>query len=345
LTRLFRRRTKTSGLPPGTPVYVGETRPKKTRIRIIDYDEQAVEEHVVEEVNECTDYTSKPTITWIKVEGLATINRLTELCQSYALHPLVIEDILNTTMRPKIEDFGNYVFILFKTLDYSEEKEIAVRQASIILSSQYLISFQEGDRDIFTPVLDRIREGQGKIRSMKSDYLTYCLLDVVVDYYFKVIEKIDTRIERLEDELIKNPTKQWLPNILQLKEQIISLRTAIRPMKEVAIKIQRGGISYVQESMRVYFHDIYENIVQITESIETFRDKMLVMFQNYYASVSHRTNEIVKVLTIIATIFLPLSLLVSVFGLYIPTNPIIAISIILIIFSIMLFFLKRKRWI
>ena len=345
MTRLFNKRAKTAGLPPGTPVYVGDTRPKKTRIRIIDYDENTVEEQVIEEVDECSEYVAKPTNSWIKVEGLATINRLTELCQNYALHPLVVEDILNTTMRPKIEDFGEYVFILFKTLDYSDDKGVTLKQASIILAANFVISFQEGDGDYFSPVLKRIKEGQGKIRNMQCDYLVYSILDVVVDQYFKVVEKIDQRVEKLEDELIDNPTEKSLHDIHQLKEQILTLRMALRPMKEVAIKLERGMTPLVQEPVRVYFHDIYENLVQVNESIETYRDKIPVMIEIYYASLSHKINEIMKVLTIVATIFLPLSLLVAIFGLSIPVDPLIAIPVIIAVFSIMLLFLRQKRWI
>ncbi|MFX0167879.1 MAG: magnesium/cobalt transporter CorA [Candidatus Hodarchaeota archaeon] len=344
MTRLFRRRTKTVGLPPGTPVYVGETRPKKTRIRIINFDEQGVEERVIEEVNECSDYTATPTVSWIKVEGLATIDKLTELCQNYSLHPLVVEDILNTTMRPKIEDFGEYVFILFKILNYSVETGVTVSQASIILTAEFVISFQEGDGDVFAPVMKRIRAGKGMIREMQSDYLVYSLLDVVVDHYFQVIEKIEKHIEQLEDELIENPTKESLHMIHLLKERVIALRTAIRPMREVAIKLERGTVSLIEEPVRVYFHDINENIVQISESIETFRDKVPVMFEIYYASVSHRTNEVIKVLTIIATIFLPLSLLVSIFGITIPISPLIAIPITIVILVVMLLYLRHKDW-
>ncbi len=248
-------------------------------------------------------------------------------------------------MRPKVEDFGDYVFILFKTLDFQEEKGITLRQASIILAANFVITFQEGDSDIFAIVLKRIRSNQGKIRSMKSDYLTYSLIDVVVDHYYEVIEKIDQQVEELEDKLIDNPTKESLHEIHQLKELVLRLRKALRPMKEVAIRLERGSIPLVREPLRVYFHDIYENLVQINETIETYRDKIPVMIEIYYASVSHKINEIIKVLTIVATIFLPMSLLVAVFGLSIPISPLISIPVILAIFILMLLFLRQKRWI
>lgn len=345
MPRLFRRREKAVGLPPGTPVYVGEQRPKKTEINIFDYNEDAFQEKSILDVAECSDFTDRPTVTWIKVKGFSNLEMLEELCKKYALHPLVVEDILNTTQRPKIEDFGEYVFILLKKLDFSDEKDLTVKQISIILSQNVVISFEEGHDETFTPILERIRLGKGIIRKKKNDYLAFSLLDVVVEKYFKVIDRVENKIEFLEDNLVENPTTKTLRGIQTLKEQVTLLRKWISPLRGVTSQLERGRIPLISQQNLVYFHDVYENIIQIAEAVETFRDKIPVMLDIFFSSISYQLNEVIKILTIIATIFIPLSMLTSIFGLTINLPPLISILIIIALVILMALFFRRKRWI
>lgn len=344
MPRLFRRRSKVIGLPPGTPVYVGEQRPRKTEINVIDYNEDSFQEKEIGDIAECSEFTDRPTVTWIKVEGFSNLEMLKQLCEKYALHPLVVEDILNTTQRPKIEDFGEYVFILLKMLNFSDEKGLMVEQISIILSQNYVISFEEGHGETFTPILERIRVGKGIIQKMKSDYLAFSLLDVVVKNYFKVIEKVENRIEFLEDNLVENPTTETLRGIQTLKEQVTLLRKWISPLREVTSRLERGRISLINQPILVYFHDVYENVIQIAEAVDTFRDKIPVMLDIFFSSISYHLNEVIKILTIIATIFIPLSILTSIFGLTIYLPPLISIPIIIALIILMMLYFRTKKW-
>ncbi len=342
--RLFRRRSKTIGLPPGTPVYVGERRPRKTKITIIDYNEDDFQEKEIETVAECSDFTDSSTATWIRVEGFSNLEMLKELCENYELHPLVIEDILNTTQRPKIEDFGDYIFILLKMLTFSDEKGLIVKQLSIILAKNYVITFEESQDDTFNLILERIRLKKGKIRKMKNDYLAFSLLDVVVENYFKVIEKIESKIEFFEDDLVENPTNETLRGIHNLKGQISLLRKWILPLREVTSRLERGRISLINQELLIYFHDVHENLVQIAEAVDTFHEKIPVLLDIFFSSISYRLNEVIKILTIFATIFIPLSLLTGIFGLTINISPIISIPFIIALLVLMLFFFRRKKW-
>jgi len=344
IPRLFQRRAKAIGLPPGTPVYVGAQRPRKTAINIIDYNEDSFQEKDIEDVAECSDFTDRPTVTWIKVKGFSNLEMLEQLCKKYALHPLVVEDILNTTQRPKIEDFGEYVFILLKILDFSDEKGLTVKQISIILSQNFVISFEEGHDETFTPILERIRLGKGIIRKMKSDYLAFSLLDLVVEKYFKVIEKVENKIEFLEDNLVENPTTKTLRGIQTLKGQVTLLHNWISPLRGVTSQLERGRIPLITQPNLVYFHDVYENVIQIAEAVETFRDKIPVMLDIFFSSISYQLNEVIKILTIIATIFIPLSILTSIFGLTIYLPPLISIPIIIALIILMVLFFRRKKW-
>ncbi|MFW9830491.1 MAG: magnesium/cobalt transporter CorA [Candidatus Thorarchaeota archaeon] len=344
MPRLFRRRSKAIGLPPGTPVYVGERRPQKTKISIIDYNEDGFQEKEIEDVAECSDFTDRSTVTWIKVEGFSNLDLLEQLCQQYALHPLVIEDILNTTQRPKIEDFGDYIFILLKKLEFSSEKGLTARQISIILSQNYVMSFEENHEDTFNVILNRIRLDTGKIRKMKSDYLAFSLLDILVENYFKVIEEVENQIESFENDVVDNPTSETLRGINTLKEQVTLLRKWIVPLREVSSRLERGRVTQITQPILVYFHDVYENVVQIAEAVDTFRDRIPVMLDIFFSSVSYRLNEVMKILTIVATIFIPLSLLAGVFGLNLYLPPLISISIIIAIFFLLVFFFWKKGW-
>jgi magnesium transporter len=352
MLRLFRKKSKKAGLPPGSAVYVGEKEPLETQITVFEYDEETLNERELKTVEDCLQYKDGSKVTWLRIIGLKRIKLLEQLGEGFDLHPLVIEDILNTTQRPKIEDHGNYLFIVVKNVDYNEN-EIESTQLSIILSSSYVITFHEQKEKALKPLIDRIRKRRGLVRRMKSDFLAYALMDAILDNYFAVIEKISDRIEVLEDELVTNPTQETLHEIHQLKQNLIILRKSIWPFREVISRIERSRYNLIDASLLVYIRDIYDHSIQVIETMETYRDMLSGMLDIYLSSVSNRMNEVMKVLTIIATIFIPLTLVAGIYGMnfrFMPELDIIwaypVIWVVMICIGlIMVIFFRRKKWI
>jgi magnesium transporter len=353
MPRLIERTSKKAGLPPGTLVHIGERKMDKPRITIIDYDEAQFQEIEALTIEDCFPFKDKPTVTWINIEGIHQVELLEGIGDCFGLHPLVLEDILNTGQRPKIEDLGDYIYIVLKML-YTEEEndEIAEEQLSVILGPTFVISFQEGDGDVFDPIRERIRNGIGRVRKMGADYLAYSLLDSVVDNYFIVLEKLGERIEFLEEELVANPTTETLHIIHALKRDMIFLRKSVWPLREIISVLERGESALIQESTGIYLRDVYDHTIQVIDTVETFRDMVSGMLDIYLSSVSNRMNEVMKVLTIIATIFIPLTLIAGIYGMnfqYMPElgwrwgYPMIWLAM-LVIGAIMLVYFRRKRW-
>lgn len=345
MPRFFRRRSKMVELPPGTPVYIGDRRPIKTRILLTEYNSEKVEEREISTAEECLMATQKSVVTWIAVEGLDKIVLFQEMGDCFQLHPLVIEDVLNTTQRPKLEQFEKYLFLVIKLINYSSEKGIQIDHLGLILGSNHLISFQERENKLFTTLRERIKKGLGSIRDCGSDFLAYSILDIIVKSYFLVIEQLESRFEALEDRVLLEPSRGTLREIQRLKDDIVAFRKSIWPLREVVSRLEREKFELIQEPTLVYVHDLYENIVQVIETIETFRDKLPAMLQVYYSAVSSQMDEVMKLLTVIATIFIPLSLLISIFGITLPLPWPIAIGILIILMVLMLFFFRTKRWI
>ncbi|MDO8123153.1 MAG: magnesium/cobalt transporter CorA [Candidatus Hermodarchaeota archaeon] len=352
MSRLFQKKSKKSGLPPGTPAYVGEKKPTETRITIIEYDKENLHEKEVKTIEECLEAKESSLVTWIRITGLKQIPLLEHLGKEFKIHPLVIEDILNTTQRPKIEDYKAYLFIVVKNVDFTS-KEIESNQVSIILGPNFVISIQENQETILQPIIDRIRNNRGIIRQMKNDFLAYAILDAVLDNYFTAIEKLSDKIEVVEDELISNPVQDTLHEIYHLKQNLIVLRKSIWPFREVVSRMERGRYTLIDEKLLIYIRDIYDHSIQVMETVETYRDMLSGMLDIYLSSVSNRMNEVMKVLTIIATIFIPLTLIVGIYGMNFRFMPELEIPIayplvwlsMIIVGSVLVVFFKRKRWI
>jgi len=354
MPRLAKKAAKKKiGLPPGTLVHVGEKKIEKIRISIIDYDETQFEEKEAKTVEECFLFKDKPTITWINVDGLHEVNVIEQLGGHFGLHPLLLEDILNTEQRPKMEDFGEYIFFVLKMLYFDEEShEIQAEQVSIILGSNFVISFQERAGDVFKFVRERIRNSKGRIRKAGSDYLAYALLDAIVDNYFIILEKLGETIEEIEEELVTNPTPETLQTIHHLKREMIFLRKSVWPLREVISVLERGESPLIHESTGIYLRDLYDHTIQVIDSIETFRDMVSGMLDIYLSSVSNKMNEVMKVLTIIATIFIPLTFIAGIYGMNFQYMPELGWRwgypavwfVIGTILIVMLVYFRRKGW-
>lgn len=353
MSRFFKKRTQKIGLPPGTLVHVGEKKIEKTKITIIDYDAEHLEEKVAKTVDECFSFKDKPTVTWINIDGIHEIEIIEKIGNHFDLHPLILEDIVHTEQRPKMEDFEHYIYVVLRLLTFDEiENEINAEQISIILGSNFIISFQEMEGDVFDHVRDRIRNSKGRIRKMGADYLAYALLDAIVDNYFVILEKLGEKIESIEEELVTNPRPETLQTIHELKREMIFLRKSVWPLREVVNSMERGESLLIQDSTTIYLRDVYDHTIQVIDSVETFRDMLSGMLDIYLSSVSNKMNEVMKVLTIIATIFIPLTFIAGNYGMnfeYMPelgwrwSYPIYWM-VVLTVAVFMVIYFKRKKW-
>ena len=315
MRKLIRRASQKAGLAPGTLVHVGEKKAEEPEITILDYQGEQLEERKSATVEECVPFRDTPTVTWLNVSGLHDISLLQALGECYQIHPLVLEDILNTEQRPKIEDFGSYLFMVVKMVYLDREtNEITAEQISLIVGPNFVISFQEMAQDVFEGVRERIRSRRGRIRAMGADYLAYSLLDAVVDNYFVVLEALAAHIEEIEEELVSDPSSETLKAIHRLKREMIFLRKSVWPLREVVSALGRGELPLIQQATVPYLRDIYDHTIQVMDTVESLRDLVSGMLDTYLSSISNRMNEVMKVLTIIATIFIPLTFVAGVYG-------------------------------
>jgi magnesium transporter len=354
MPRLVRRKSKQkAGLVPGTLVYTGEKKVEKVRISIIDYDETRLEEKEAATVEECFPFKDKPTVTWINIDGLHDLELIEKIGRQFGLHPLVLEDIVNTGQRPKLEDFEDHVFVVLKMLYYDQKKnELEEEQISLILGGNFVISFQERVGDIFDPIRERIRQNKGRVRKMGADYLAYVLIDSIVDNYFVILEQLGGKIEDAEQELAVNPTLETLQTIRTFKKEMIFLRKSIWPLREVVNSLERGESSLINESTLIYLRDVYDHTIQIIDTVESYRDMLSGMLDIYLSSISNRMNEVMKVLTIFASIFIPLTFVAGIYGMnftYIPElgwhwGYFGVLLLMAVIAAVLIVYFKRKRW-
>lgn len=348
------RSSKKVGLPPGTLVHVGKKPTGKVKITIIDYDEHQVVEKEVKTIDECFPFKNTPTVTWINIDGVHDVNIVEKIGNCFDIHPLLLEDIMNTEQRPKIEDFGNYIFIILRMIHpNTKEKEIESEQVSLIIHSNYVITFQEHPGDVFEPIRERIRNGKGRIRKMGPDYLAYSLIDAIVDAYFVISEKIGEQIGDIDEELITNPTQETLRSIHKLKRELLSIRRYTWPIREIINVLEKAENPLIKKTTGIYLRDVYDHTIQIMDTIEIFRETLSEMVDAYLSSINNRMNEIMKVLTVIATIFIPLTFIASIYGMNFSWMPELewpeGYHIVLLVMAalgiLMLIYFKRKKWI
>jgi len=353
LKKFARKRVEKTGLPPGTPVFIGDKKTEETRVSILDYDETQFQEIKVSKIEECVPFKDTGTVTWINVDGVHDVELIQELGKSFHLHPLIIEDIVNTQQRPKIEESESYIYISLKMLYLdAESKETQVEQVSVVFGRNFVLSFQEREGDIFEIIRERIRKGKGRIRKKGADYLAYSLVDTVVDNYFVILEKDGEKVEELEEEVISEPKPETLQEIHRLKRDMIFLRRSVWPLRELVNFLERGESSLIDEATRIYLRDVYDHTIQVIDTLETYRDMLTGMHDTYLSSISNRMNEVMKVLTIIATIFIPLTFIAGIYGMNFEFMPELkwrwgyfgVWGIILIIAISLLLFFKKKKW-
>lgn len=348
-----RKRSKKTGLPPGSLVHIGTKKMDKIRISKLKYSEDCFEEKEIDTKDIDNLNSQIDTVTWINVDGIDDVDTLGRIGIKFGVHPLVMEDILNTNQRPKVEDFCGYTYIVVKLLSYDNNlSEFTTEQQSFILAENLLISFNERESEIFNPVRERITQGIGRIKKMGADYLLYALLDIIVDNYFNVLEELEATIEDVENELISKPSESTLQNIYKLKSQIMFFNKSVRPLREMLGFLERGESTLIKESTDIYIRDLYDHVIQIVDTTENFRDILSGMLDIYLSSVSNKMNEVMKVLTIISTVFIPLSFIVGLYGMNIKNMPeyewnymypVLWLVMISIVVSMLVFF-KKKKW-
>jgi len=353
MPRLVKERSKKRGLPPGTLVHIGEKKKGEPKISVISYDEAGFQESHPEDTKECLLFKDRPGVTWIDIEGIHDVEMVQRLGECYGFHPLVLEDILNTDQRPKIEDYEGYLYIVLKMLHKGSDTKIVTEQISMVLGHNFVISFQEGiEGDSFNSVRERIRTGKGRLRGLEADYLAYSMIDAIVDNYFTALEELGEKTEGVENELVANPSSKTLHRIHELKREMVYLRKAVWPLREVISNLERGGSSLVRDTTKIYFRDVYDHTIQVIDAIETSRDMLSGMLDIYLSSVSNRMNEIMKFLTVIGTIFIPLTFIVGVYGMNFENMPELkwrwgyfaVLGLTIVIGIVMIFYFRKKKW-
>ncbi len=353
MPRLFKKVSHKVGLPPGTLVHVGEKKAETVKISVMDYDQANFQEKNFRTIEEVFPFKETPTVTWVNIDGLHQVDIIKKIGDHFDVHPLIQEDILHTEQRPKMEDFDTYILIILKTLHYDDETGMVnTEQISIILGPTFVISFQEVQGDAFDPLRERIRTGKGKIRRMGSDYLAYSLLDSIVDHYFVLLEKCGERIEVLEDELTLEPKPETLQAIHNLKQEIIFLRKSVWPLREVISGLERVESPLIHDDISMYIRDLYDHTIQVIDSVETYQDILSGMIDLYLSSVSNKMNEVMKVLTIFASIFIPLTFIAGIYGMNFEFMPELRVrwaypalwGLMIVITVILLAFFRRKKW-
>ena len=353
--KTFGRKQSKVGLAPGTLVHVGEKKAEKIVIRAWVYNNEKLIEKELQNVEECQAFKDLPGMNvWINIDGLDQVGVIEKLGSYYGIHPLTLEDVLNTGQRPKMEDYESYIYTVLKMMLLDEIKEeIIIDQVSIILGPNYILSFQEREGDVFNPIRERLKNPASRLRKNGVDLLAYSLIDAVVDNYFLILEHFGDEIEELEEELIIYPLPETLKAIQRYKRDMITLRRSIWPLRELINSLQRTESGLIKESTQLYLRDVYDHTIQVIDSIEAFRDILSSMVDVYLSSLSNRMNDIMKVLTIIATIFIPLTFIAGVYGMnfeYMPElewrwgYPVVMLGMALIGISMFLYF-KKRRWV
>lgn len=360
--------TKRHG-PPGTPPatlkpHLVDGKTRKPNIQVIEYDIEQCSEREINDLSELSTSFNDTKIIWINIDGLGDVEALTLLGSRFKLHPLALEDVLNTGQRPKIEQTSDYVFIVAQMIYLNRSKAICNEQVSLFFGENYLITIQEeGDYDVFEPVRERIRSGRGLIRKCKADYLAYALMDSIIDHYYPVLEDIGTSIEDLEDDLLEKPSRAMVLTLHEYKRSLAQLRRFVWPLRDVVSGLLHDPTDFIAAPTKIYLRDCYDHTVQLMDLVESYKEITSGLMELYHSSVGLRTNEVMRVLTVITSIFIPLTFIVGVYGmnfapesasgqklplnmpeLYHPHGYIGLMAIMFVIATIQLIIFKKIKW-
>ncbi len=338
---------------PGTVTYVGHKEASETRLEVIDYNKEHYDHFASKSVEDAFKFEAPDRVTWFNIDGLNNTAEIEKLGKYYELHPLIVEDIVNTTQRPKIDEYEDYLYVVAKMLYQNQKGQIEQEHISFVLGKDYVLTFQEAGGDVFDNVRERLHRAHGRIRSNGADYLLFALLDAIVDHYFLVIDEIGDKIEELEERLFDSRSNDDITyEIQELKRAILRIRRAVFPLREVISRLEKFDETVIQDRTRNYIRDLYDHILQVTENIDIYREMAWSLMDMYMSTISNKMNEVMKVLTIIATIFIPLTFIAGIYGMnfeYIPElqwrySYFVLWGVMLATFLIMLIYFKRKKW-
>lgn len=337
---------------PGHVVYTGKKADKKVSIEVFDYNKDFIDEETLGSLNEYVKDTDEKTVTWININGLGDTKALTQIADRYQLHPLVMEDVANTSQRPKLDEYPDHLFVVFKMLYHDADNILNTEHINLILGKTYLICLQEYDGDVFDGVRDRIRNARGRVRIYGPDYLMYALMDAVIDNYFLIIENLSDKIEYLEDKIYTDASQNYSQEIQNLKKEVIRVRRSIFPLREVVSKLEKVDNTLVHKKTQIYVRDLYDHTIQVIETVEIYRDTIAGLMDMNSTNISNKMNEVMKVLTIIATIFIPMTFLAGIYGMNFEVIPELKMvdgyyyfwGAMVIIFIVSLIYFKRKKW-
>lgn len=311
--KLVQKRSKKTGLPPGTLVHIGEKKAETVTMTAFDYAGARCDERTVTNPDELHPPADE-SVTWVDIGGVHRLDLLEAFGKQFSLHPLLLEDIANTDQRPKLDDYESYLFLVMKVLSVTDKQDLLVEQVSFVIGRNFVLSFQENGTDVFKPVRDRLCGGKGRLRQSGADYLMYALVDAIVDQYFLVLESLGEKIELLQEKVVADPKPETLREVHALKRQLLFLRRAVWPLREATNSLSRSDCPFLHEPTKVFFRDVYDHVVQIVDTIETLREMVSASLDIYLSSVSYRLNAVMRVLTVITTIFMPLSFIASIYG-------------------------------
>lgn len=355
---MLRRRFHKPGTAPATLVAPPSSEGRKQSITLIEYDAAELTEKEITDPEELRSCRDNGKVSWIDVNGLGDIETLRRLGQIFGLHPLALEDVLNTGQRPKVEHYEDHYFIVLQTVALPQECEVEFEQMSLFLGPTFLITIQEQIGDTFDPVRERLRQGRGFSRSRGHDYLAYALIDSIVDHFFPVLEQIGEAVEELEDELVERPHEATVSHVHDLKRILMHLRRAAWPEREVLSVLARDDSSLIKPETRVFLRDCYDHAVQIMDVLESYREMSAGMIDLYLSSLSNRTNEVMRMLTVVASIFIPLTFIVGLYGmnfdpsvsgwnmpeLRMPYGYPACLAVMLLITVALVIYFRKRRW-
>lgn len=340
-------------MPPGSLIHVGEVHDRQSRISLIDYSKEAAEQRTITSIDEIAAYKEKDTVTWVIVEGLTNTTHIESIGKLFDIHPLVLEDILNTHQRPKFEEYDEHLYIVLKAI-LPKQKQFSVNyeQISILVFNNFVFTFKEKVDDLLSPLIQRINTGKGRFRSLGTDFLTYAILDIIVDQNFLLVDALAETIDSVEDELLSNPDHNTLSAIQSIKREIIEIRRFISPLRDLFSEIIRSESPLINDKTLIFYRDVLDHTLRITEAIDTHRDILSSLLEIYNSGINNKMNEIMKVLTVFASIFIPLTFITGIYGMnfeHMPelkwhwAYPTLWFAFILIPI-VLLFYFRKKKW-
>jgi len=345
-------RSAKAGLPPGALIHIGKQREEAVSIDLIEFSEAEVRETFVKDFSGLHLCTEPGVVSWVNVNGIHDPEVIRNVGEVFGIHTLVLEDVLNTDHRPKVEPFEDHVFFTMKMMWFGDDGVLEAEQVSIIFGDHYVISFQERKGDLFDPTRERIRQNTGVVRKKGADFLVYRLIDIVVDNYFAIMERFDDKLDELEERITADTESDHMAEIQEVKREMLRLRRSLLPLREAVGALEKGVSGLVLKNNQKYFKDVHDHLVQLSDSLESNREVIGMLMDLYLANMSNRMNNVMKVLTIVSTIFIPLTFIAGIYGMNFEHMPelgwpnayFVTLGVMAALAAMMLMFFRKKRW-